>query len=296
MTLAFFHDFEPSSQAVKAWLCPCVRVRPAGMDQTRGMAGGWMLDRYLDRLKVDWDGRADLHALRRLHRCHLGQVPFENLSVHLGEPVVLDFVELVAKIVVRRRGGFCYELNGGFAWLLRSLGYTVDLLEASVFNAEGTPGPHFDHLVLRVHLEEPWLVDVGFGDNHTEPLPLRIDVDHVDPSGVFRLVGVPGAGQGDFVDVLRDDKPQYRLALQAQPLSAFDEMCRFHRTSPESHFTRNTVCSLPTPRGRATLRGRTLIVAEDGSRLERQLDDDDLLACYRDTFGIELQHPPGPRE
>jgi N-hydroxyarylamine O-acetyltransferase len=250
------------------------------------MMVGWMLRRYLDRLNVNWAGPADLDGLRHLHRRHLEHVPFENLSIHLGEPVVLDEVELVAKIVVRRRGGFCYELNAAFAWLLRSLAYRVDLLEAGVFRADGTAGPRFDHLVLRVHLEDPWLVDVGFGDSHTEPLLLQTRTDQKDPAGTFRLVDAPDADRA--VDLLREGVPQYRVTLQPHPLEAFTDRCRFHQTSPESHFTRNTVCSRLTPRGRVTLRGRTLITTTDGSRVERNLEDGDLLACYRDTFDLEL--------
>lgn len=251
---------------------------------------GWMLRRYLDRLSLNWAGRPDLDGLRQLHRQHLEHIPFENLSIHLGEPVVLDEVELVAKIAIRRRGGFCYELNGAFAWLLRSLGYRVDLLEAGVFAADGTPGPHFDHLVLRVHLDNPWLVDVGFGDNHAEPLLLRTGIDQRDPAGSFRLVDAADAD--DAVDLLRDGLPQHRVTLRPYPLSAFTDMCRFHQTSPESPFTRNTVCSRLTPRGRVTLRGRTLITTTDGSRIEWDLADDELLACYRDTFDLELSRLP----
>jgi N-hydroxyarylamine O-acetyltransferase len=250
-----------------------------------------MRDQYLDRLGVTWAGPADLEGLRRLHRAHLEHVPFENLSIHLGEPIVLDEVELVAKIVVRHRGGFCYELNGAFAWLLRSLGYRVDFLEAGVFTPEGIPGRPFDHMVLRVHLEEPWLADVGFGDNHLEPLPLATGDDHLDPTGRFRLVETPAATTA--VDLWRDGVPQYRLSLEAHPLPAFEEMCRFHQSAPESHFTRNTICSLPTPGGRTTLRGRTLIVSDDGGRHERDLDDDDeLRRGYQDIFGIELPVSP----
>lgn len=255
-----------------------------------------MVGQYLDRLGlgVDWSGPADLAGLRLLHRRHLECVPFENLSIHLGEPIVLDEVELVAKIVVRRRGGFCYELNGGFAWLLRNLGYRVERLEAGVFNAEGLPGPHFDHMVLLVSLEKSWLVDVGFGDNFVLPVPLSVDLDHVDPGGVFRLSSFDVGA----LDLWRDGKPQYRLALRPYPLAAFEEMARFHQTSLESHFTHNTVCSMMTPLGRATIRGRTLIVTSVGapaSRAETELDDNALLACYRDTFGIDLPRlPPLP--
>jgi N-hydroxyarylamine O-acetyltransferase len=199
-------------------------------------------------------------------------------------------VELVAKVVDRSRGGFCYELNGAFAWLLRRLGYHVELLEAGVFQ-QGQPGPHFDHMALRVSLEEAqWLVDVGFGDNHLEPLAFKTGVDQVDPAGTFRLS--PAGTGARAVDLLRDGVPQYRLGLDPHPLSAFEHMCRFHQTSPESHFTRNTVCSRATPRGRLTLRAHTLIVTEDGRRTEEELDDDRLLACYHKTFGIDLPRVP----
>lgn len=258
------------------------------------MVAGWMTQCYLDRLQVESAGPPDLAMLRVLHRRHLEHVPFENLSVHLGEPIVLDDVELVAKIVDRHRGGFCYELNGGFAWLLRSLGYRVDLLEAGVFHSDGSPGPHFDHLVLRVELDQRWLVDVGFGDNFIEPIPLQAGVDTADRNGAFRLDAV-ATGEA-AMDLRRDGKPQYRVALTSYRLAAFDEMARFHQTSPQSHFTQNIVCSMLTPTGRSTISGRTLIVTHDAQRTERDLDDDALLACYRDTFGIDLPRvPPMPR-
>ncbi len=96
-------------------------------------------------------------------------VPFENLSIHLGEPIDLDGDALFDKVVTRRRGGFCYELNGAFAQLLSALGFPVTLRAARVF-ADGVPNPPCDHLVLQVDAPGPWLVDVGFGDHSLRPL------------------------------------------------------------------------------------------------------------------------------
>ena len=87
---------------------------------------------YLRRIGITGPLRADTRTLKRLHRQHLVTVPFENLSIHMGEPVSLDLAALYDKIVRRRRGGFCYELNGLFAELLRRLGYRVTLLSAGV--------------------------------------------------------------------------------------------------------------------------------------------------------------------
>src|SRR5262245_35618854 len=108
---------------------------------------------YLRRIGVAGPVRADARTLKRLHRQHLFTVPFENLSIHLSQAVQLDEASLYDKIVRRRRGGFCYELNGLFAALLRRLGYPVTLLSAGVARAGGGFGPEFDHLLLLVELD-----------------------------------------------------------------------------------------------------------------------------------------------
>jgi N-hydroxyarylamine O-acetyltransferase len=228
-----------------------------------------------------------IEVLRRLHAAHLERVPFENLSIHLGEPIVLEPEALVAKIVDRRRGGFCYELNGAFATLLRTLGFEVTLLAARVHDGDGL-GPPFDHMCLRVELEESWLADVGFGDNFRLPLRLNGRDDQVDDAGTFRIVA-PGRKE---LDLLRDGKPQYRFDLIRRELPDYEPTCRYHQTSPESHFTHNTVCSLATPTGRVTIRGRTMIVTSDGRREECTLTDRELLDAYRREFGIELARLP----
>ncbi|HSL53948.1 MAG TPA: arylamine N-acetyltransferase, partial [Pyrinomonadaceae bacterium] len=81
------------------------------------------VDAYLDR--INYIGPRDVNAriLRALQVAHLLSVPFENLSIHAGEPIVLDEDALFTKIVTARRGGFCYECNGVFAGLLRALGF-----------------------------------------------------------------------------------------------------------------------------------------------------------------------------
>src|SRR6516225_7425991 len=127
---------------------------------------------YLQRIGAARPATVDAAALRALHRAHQMTVPFENLSIHLSEPISLDPDDLLHKIVTRRRGGFCYELNGAFALLLQALGAQVSRLAARV-HGEGGLGPPFDHLALVVRLPDgsgPWLADVGFGANSSYPL------------------------------------------------------------------------------------------------------------------------------
>jgi N-hydroxyarylamine O-acetyltransferase len=242
---------------------------------------------YLERLGFGSPPPPTIEGLRRLHAAHLERIPFENLSIHLGEPIALEPEALVAKIVDRRRGGFCYELNGAFATLLRSLGFDVTLLAARVHDGDAL-GPPFDHMCLRVDLEEPWLADVGFGDNFRSPLRLDRRDDQADDSGTFSIVA---ADQAEL-DLLRDAKPQYRFDLQPRDLPDYEATCRYHQTSPESHFTHNTVCSLATPTGRVTIRGRTMIVTSDGSREEHTLTDHELFDAYAQHFGIDLPRLP----
>lgn len=239
---------------------------------------------YLERLGIDGTPAVTVEGLRLLHRAHLMRVPFENLSIHLGEPIVLEVDALVAKLVERRRGGFCYELNGAFAALLRSLGFNVTLLAARVFAGEGRLGRPFDHMCLQVDLAEPWLADVGFGDSFLEPLRLDERGDQTDPAGVFRL----SPAEDGQVDLLRDGEPQYRFALTACALGDYEATCRYHQTSPESHFTQRTVCSIATPDGRVTISGSTLITTVTGERTERDMNTQELAEAYREHFGMQV--------
>jgi N-hydroxyarylamine O-acetyltransferase len=223
-------------------------------------------DQYLERL--GWDGpvAADLDTLRGLHRRHLLVVPFENLDIHLGVPIVLDRERILTKLLDRRRGGFCFELNGSFAALLRTLGFTVHLMEARVYEPAGDPKA-FGHLTLRVELDEPYLADVGFGRGFDEPVRLDERGDQVDTGGTFRIVE---ARDGER-DMQLDGEGAYQFALPARDYDDFAEGCRWHQTSPQSIFTQGTICTRRTARGRDTLAGTTFIQTVDGVRTTHRL-------------------------
>jgi N-hydroxyarylamine O-acetyltransferase len=246
------------------------------------------VDEYLDRIAADRPHGSTVDGLRRLQGAHLRSVPFENLSLHLGEPIDLDPAALFTKVVTRRRGGFCYELNGLFADLLRALGFRVDLLSARVHGSAGY-GPPFDHLALRVQLDRPWLVDVGFGRFAHDPLRLDDPGEQVDPNGTFRIVDAD-----DHIDVSMDGEPQYRLDPRPYDLSDFVPSCWWQATWPGSGFLQGPRCSMMTAAGRVTLAGQRLITTgADGARDERTLDSDqEVLKTYRTVFGLDLERVP----
>ncbi len=237
---------------------------------------------YLRRIAYAGPLAPTLEALRALHYAHLLAVPFENLDIHRQVPIVLDEERFFDKIVRRRRGGFCYELNGLFAALLRELGFSVALLSARVPKAENCVGPEFDHLCLRVDLETPWLADVGFGESFIEPLPLLTNAQQFQRDVFYCLETQDGrwrvlryapeiSGQRGL-PVQTASEFQWRMLYdfteQPRQLADFADMCRYHQTSPQSHFTRNRVCSILTPTGRITLTGTRLVITEDGTRRE----------------------------
>jgi N-hydroxyarylamine O-acetyltransferase len=246
------------------------------------------VDAYLARIGAPRPATVDAAALRELHERHLAAVPFENLDVIMGVPIELTEGAVLAKVVDRRRGGYCYELNGAFALLLRALGFEVSLLAAAVHTPAGL-GPPFDHLALRVDLAEPWLADVGFGRNSLHPLRLDRREDQTDPAGTFRIEERP---DGDL-DVLRDGAPQYRVETRPRGLTDFAPTNWWQQSWPGSHFRRGPVATLSTSRGQLTLAGRTLIRTEQGVRTETALDGDAaVLAAYREHFGVVLDRVP----
>jgi N-hydroxyarylamine O-acetyltransferase len=241
-----------------------------------------------------------LATLRALHKSHLLAVPFENLSIHYGQPIILQEEALFEKIVRQRRGGFCYELNGLFAWLLRTLGYQVTLLSAGVARAAGGFGPEYDHLTLLVHQLDgaDWLADVGFGDSFRQPLRFEAGLEQPENDGhVYRLLREAQASEDQTP---RDSwilqrrsgetwEAQYRFTLQPHLLADFTERCQYHQTSPESSFTQKRVCSLATPLGRITLSDLLLIRTVQGKRKEQHLPSEvEYREVLANRFGVVI--------
>jgi N-hydroxyarylamine O-acetyltransferase len=248
------------------------------------------VEAYLERINYHGPLAPTAETLRRLQVAHLLAVPFENLSIHAGEPIILADEDLFTKIVGRGRGGFCYEANGLFAALLRALGFDVHMLSAEVANAEGGYGPPFDHMALAVTLGQRWLADVGFGDSFLEPLLLDERGEQAQGGRAFRL-----DVDGDYLRLLRRDegdawKAQYRFTLEPHEYADYAEMCHFHQTSPQSHFARARVCSRATEDGRITLSGMRFITTteKDGKRERTLATEEEFRDVLRERFGIVM--------
>lgn len=246
------------------------------------------IDTYLARIGVSGPRDPTPAALSALHLAHLRTVPFENLDIPLGRSISLEPGHLFEKVIVRRRGGYCFELNGLFSWLLGQLGHTVTLLSARVFHG-AEAGPDFEHALLLVDGPIPQIADVGFGDSYLTPLRLERDREQPQHGAAYRL---RGAG-ADWILQQRVPgstwTPQYAFTLAPRQLPDFLPMSGYLSTSPASPFTRKAVCSLSTSDGRVTLAGSRLIVTRHGQRVETTITTPSEYRHHlRQHFGIEL--------
>lgn len=188
------------------------------------------MDDYLERIGYEGTPTVDLETLSALQRAHLTAVPFENIAVWRGEAVRTGIDWSIDKIVERGQGGWCFELNGAFAAMLESFGFTVRRLGAAVL-LEG-PNRIVDHLTLEVSLDEPYLVDVGFGESFIRPL--RLNDRGVQDGGIgdFRFYD---SAEGTTLTQLVDGAPvpQFRFRRVAHVMSDFDEASDRLRTDPD---------------------------------------------------------------
>jgi len=240
---------------------------------------------YLARIGYRGATEPSPAVLADLQFAHLLTVPFENLSIHTGEWIRLRPDWLFDKVVRRRRGGFCYELNGLFAELLVDLGFAVERLAARVYSDDGSLGIPFDHLCLRVTAGgQAWLVDVGFGDNFVVPLVLDDPREQADGRRRYRI-----EPDGDERILWAGPRRSYRFSLTPFALADFEPGRCYHTTSPESYFTARRMISRLTPEGRVTLCDDRLIVTTgDEKREEPVAGAGEWRRLAAERFGIDL--------
>jgi N-hydroxyarylamine O-acetyltransferase len=254
------------------------------------------IDAYLRRIGLTTRPERTLEGLAELGRAHLLSVPFENLDIAAGRPLSVDLEAIYDKLVVRRRGGFCYELNGLYSWLLRELGFEVTLLAGQTVDpTTGEPGQERAHLVLLVELEGAWLVDIGWGEVYRRPFALRAGNEHTDPRiASYRLEERAGRWQiserhDDSLETNLKRIPGWRIAyrfdLTPRELSDFAATCRWQETE-SPFFTGHRFCTIATSDGRRTLMDDRLIVREGGTRTERAVTDAEWPGLLEELFGV----------
>lgn len=247
------------------------------------------VERYLARIGLNDAPSIDRDGLEKLQRAHLTHIPFENLHVFHRRGVSTDPHQSITKIVDAARGGWCFELNGGFATLLSALGFTVTRLGATVLIGGGPgTGPQPSHATTRVDLGRPFLVDVGFGDSFIRPLPLDEDGPHDGGTGEYGftrqddVITLRFREAGDWVD-------QYRFSETPLVPTAFDAANEFLQTSPTTHFTGKPFATRLLDGGpdRVTLVHDRLKLRRNGDWTETPVATQDWPAVLAEWFSME---------
>jgi N-hydroxyarylamine O-acetyltransferase len=245
------------------------------------------LEKYFARIGFCGAARADEETLRALVRAHILSVPFENLDVQLGCSLTTNVDAAYEKIVERGRGGWCYELNGLLGWALAELGFDVTRIGGGVMREASGDDVLGNHLCLLVDCNGSNLVDVGFGGALTKPIrlqegghddaPYRLGLKRMD-DGFWRFSEDAGAGPFTY-DFLPNAADENLLAGK----------CSFLQNDASSPFVQNLVAQSRRPDAHIVLRGRVLSnINQDGKITQIIQDPDELLACLRKTFNLDV--------
>lgn len=250
------------------------------------------IDAYLERLGIDGPRRASLDFLRLLQHGHVTRIPFENLDIVGGVPLSLEADKQFDKIVSRKRGGVCYELNGLFHELLRELGFSVSRTAATVKTEDGwfVTGSHAINMV-RVDSSD-YLVDVGFGGRTPkQPVPLTGEEVHDADGGSYRIR--PWSGQegklvlerreGSDLDALYKFDP-----TETKQLKDFYDVFMMTQYGEESRFNKVPVAMILTEEGRITLHDHSLTVVQNELKTKESIRPGDFERVLADIFNINL--------
>ncbi|XP_076820659.1 arylamine N-acetyltransferase, pineal gland isozyme NAT-10-like [Clavelina lepadiformis] len=278
------------------------------------------VDKYLERIKYSGPKptKTDYNTLYNLCKCHSQNVAFDVIDMFGGPRKVLDLNKVYRDIVVNKRGGFCYENNGLFCWLLKELGYDVAILQAQVNTSSKSFGPMFDHMTLLVTCDngKKWLTDVGFGGNFFV-LPLRFTEteEQHQPNGVYRIrkhgeepleyvverakKKVINGGKHESEAETSTWKAGYKFDMQERSWEDFQKMCDFQQDSEESFLKNNAVTAIYTTNGVAYSWGNVFYAkryidsyTEEITSVKTTKSDTEFKEVLEQTIGLKLTFTP----
>ena len=246
------------------------------------------LTAYLQRIRFGGPPAPDRETLAALHRSHVHAIPFENLEIQMGGSIALDAETLQAKMVRRRRGGYCFEQNSLFLAALQAIGFAVEAKEARVRQSAGETVRPRTHMVLVARCEgHSWLLDAGFGgDGLVEPV--RMDGGAAEQAGALYRVGAEGA-----IRVLqRETAAGWEDLYAVQPETPFPVDFEvgnwFTSTHPRSPFVLNLTAQRVMDGTRHVLRNLTYSRSRGRATDVLDITRRELVPLLRDTFDLDV--------
>lgn len=250
------------------------------------------LDLYFKRIKYSQSPRVNLQTLRDLHLLHLQHIPYENIDVFCHQAVNLDPETLTRKMLLRERGGYCFEQNGLFLLVLTELGFKCHANMARVHRNRPQPGGR-THQVNMVELDgQIWLCDVGFGGSgFRHPLMLQAEIEVEQLGEIYRLH--KDKVHGFYLQKKMEQEWHPLYTFKIEPALPIDiEMANFYTSNFPAHHFRNSIMGTKmTSRGRVTLLDHAFKVFDlTKGTLERQtvIDFATYLGNLQEHLGVQL--------
>ena len=248
------------------------------------------LEQYVRRIGFQGTAEATLACVVDMMHCQVMTVPFENLDIQDGKIISLNPGDIVDKLIARRRGGYCFEVNGLFSMALQALQIPHFFIAASPRTHHNVRKPK-THMAVVVQLAgQQWLCDCGFG-GYGLRAPICIDRAGVEVSQdgeQFRL-SLNHDNEFELQTKVQDVwETQYGFDLAPHPWADFAAANYYNSTHHDSLFVRKLLVVICTPNGRKVLFGNTLKIVENGQQFKSHLTPDNRAEILWREFGLTL--------
>jgi N-hydroxyarylamine O-acetyltransferase len=239
---------------------------------------------YLNRIGYSGTVEPTLSCLTAIHRLQAFTIPYENLDIQLGRRVDRDREQIFDKLVLRQRGGWCYETHELLHWALSAIGFDAKLVTAGIHRNEFGDVKLGNHTAILVALDRIYLADLGLGDGIRDPIPLS-EGTYVQGKLTFRLERIED-GYWRFFNHAFAYPTNFDFRDEPLDAALIDQNAEMLQTSNESLFVQNLVCQIMQPESVTCLTGRVLRQKTPEGTSKKLVKSSEFERVLADVFGI----------
>lgn len=221
--------------------------------------------RFFERIGLAKDTKAEPSAefLGQVQSACVQTIAYENLDIVSGVPLKLDRDSLFEKIVVRKRGGYCFELNGLLFHMLREMGFSVSERFARFLRGESAIPMRRHRVVIASFADGDYLLDIGVGQIAPR-LPLKIEEGLIQTQNGETYRFEKSAVHGWVLSDLHNGAWREYICFSNDPAYEIDfvQPSFFCEKHPDSVFNQRLMIAIKTPLGRKTIDGDVFKIFE----------------------------------
>ena len=248
---------------------------------------------YLERIGMRCEDVSHTYEfLKQLQQNHICFVPYENLDILNEKSIDLSEQALFEKIVTNHRGGYCFELGGAVAMLLRSLGFETKCYLGRFLRGEKDIPVRRHRVVVTACEGKRYVVEVGIGiEAPRAPLLLEEGVEQECSNGSFCFSRDNFLGWVLCEKADGEWKPYYSFTEEEQLDIDFIQPSFYCEKHPASPFNKSPMVAIKTPDGRRAINDRDYKIFQNGEliHIEENVTDARLYEILERDFGIIWQ-------